>query len=118
MLIIPRTPSPEPPTPLEERDITTLNPEELRELQARFLAMRVRSRAFSGGCAIANPPLLQDQQAQVKRERAEDEADARARKRSRSSMGDTQLEIDGQGGFSQVSTAAAGEKERVVIELD
>jgi hypothetical protein len=39
MLIIPRTPS---PPPLEERDITTLSADELREIQKRFLALRVR----------------------------------------------------------------------------
>jgi len=38
MLIIPRTPS---PPPLEERDITTLNHDELRELQKRALDFKV-----------------------------------------------------------------------------
>lgn len=54
LAIVPRTPSPEPPPPLEERDITTLNPEELKELQQRFLAMRVRSYVFY----ISELPLI------------------------------------------------------------
>lgn len=58
LLIVPRTPSPEPPTPLEERDITTLNPEELKELQKRFLAMRVRLHAPSSVKTAANQTLL------------------------------------------------------------
>lgn len=41
MLIVPRTPSPQPEVPLEERDFTTLNADELRELQQRVAAMRV-----------------------------------------------------------------------------
>lgn len=46
MLIIPRTPS---PLPLEERDITTLTPDELRELQRRARAARVRKVHAAAG---------------------------------------------------------------------
>lgn len=39
MLIIPRTPSPQP---LEERDIATMSQAELAEMQKQFKAIKVR----------------------------------------------------------------------------
>lgn len=118
LLIVPRTPSPEPPIPLEERDITTLNPDELKELQKRFLAMRVSLCVPSSAEAAADQISLQDKQTQIKRERDEDEATPPARKKARPSAGDTQLEIDDQGGFRQASTAGAGKKKQDIIEID
>ena len=41
--IIPRTPSPPPPTPLEDRDAETLSMDEIKELQKRALAFKVYS---------------------------------------------------------------------------
>ncbi|KAK5127456.1 hypothetical protein LTR85_006795 [Meristemomyces frigidus] len=94
MLIIPRTPT---PPPLEERDITTPTPDELRELQ-RARAARDEKQA----------------KIKIKRERADE--NARPRKVARPNANSTQLEFDDDGGVRASSTPTIAEQ--VVIVLD
>ena len=99
-MIIPRTPSPEP---LEERDVTTLNHEELRELQKRA---RAAKETTSG-----------EAKSRIKRERS-DETNPRPRKLHRPAAGDVQLEIDEAGSFQAADTAGLPRRKPEIIELD
>ena len=99
-MIIPRTPSPDP---LEERDVTTLNHEELRELQRRARAAKESTNG--------------EVKPKIKRERS-DEDHQRPRKLHRPNAGDVQLEIDEAGSFQAADTAGLPRRKPEVIELD
>ena len=99
-MIIPRTPSPEP---LEERDVTTLSHEELRELQKRARAAKETTRG--------------EAKFRTKRERS-DETNLRPRKLHRPAAGDVQLELDEAGAFQAADTASLPRRKPEVIELD
>ncbi|KAK3722677.1 hypothetical protein LTR37_002248 [Vermiconidia calcicola] len=97
MLIIPRTPT---PPLLEDRDITTLSQDELKELQKRAQEFREYKANL----------------AKVKREKSDD--NPRRRKKARPNAGDTQLELDDTDSFRRASTDTLPTTEREVIELD
>ncbi|KAK5130485.1 hypothetical protein LTR08_002007 [Meristemomyces frigidus] len=95
LLIIPRTPT---PPPLEERDITTLSPDEMRELQRRARAAK------------------DEREAKIKIKREHVDENPRQRKKARPNADSTQLELDDNGCVRTSSTPTVAE--RVVIELD
>lgn len=114
MLIIPRTPS---PPPLEDRDITTLSMDELREMQRRMQALRVSEFSSSGDIDANGYRQKQTESfVKIKRERKDDEDEQRPRKAARPSQGDTQLEVDDDGGVRERSTSTLAARE--VIEID
>ncbi|CAK4033345.1 Hypothetical predicted protein [Lecanosticta acicola] len=92
LLIIPRTPSPEPPTPLHLRDPTTLTPAEIVLLQQGFAA------------AASEKEAKAEKMSKVKREHPDD-SDAPRKKAARPQAGNTLLELDEEGGFRESSIA-------------
>ena len=113
MHIIPRTPS---PPPLEERDPATLTLDELRELQKLAQRGKVRWRNCHHRHVLSEFQKYEEAQMKIKREHIDDTP--RSRKKFRPSAGDTQLEIDREGSFSEASTATLAPAEHEVIELD
>ncbi|EME38589.1 hypothetical protein DOTSEDRAFT_29615 [Dothistroma septosporum NZE10] len=110
MLIIPRTPTPEPEEPLEKRDPPTLTPAEQLEVIKRLQAVvAVEEEAKAAEKAAKE---------KIERERADADGNPRPRKIARPQAGDTLLAINDAGDFSQASTDSLGRNEKEVVELD
>jgi uncharacterized protein with von Willebrand factor type A (vWA) domain len=121
MLIIPRTPTPESPpaiAALHDRDITTLSPDELRQLQQQLKESQVRMSHIYHMAELTSPRARELELAkQIKREMKEED-NPRPRKVARPSPGDTQLELGDDGSFRERSTSALPRAEIEIIELD
>ena len=112
MLIIPRTPT---PPPLEERDPTTLNADELRELQKRAQAFKVGIMRLEIERMLTMRQKHQEGQVKIKREKNDNSP--RRRKAARPHGGGTQYEFD-DGNVRESSTPTPRAAERVIIEID
>ncbi len=117
MLIIPRTPSPPPPTPLEERDVSTLSREEMVELQKLVREGKVRTTCMYKGILTNAEQMREESNLKIKRERHED-GNPRPRKIARPRAGDTQLEIDEGGNFREDAESTLDPAGTEVIEID
>ncbi|KAF2480192.1 hypothetical protein BDY17DRAFT_33815 [Neohortaea acidophila] len=95
MMIIPRTPSPQP---VEKRDASTYTPADIEQLRKELREMKE----------------ARDAAVKVKQEHADD--NPRPRKIARPRAGDTQLELDDDGGLRESSTATLQAPEIIVLD--